>query len=123
MCSAATWFSMLRKATGAAATTSATMTELYPLLTPLNNAYSARTSRTKTTWLMSPLKMPRRKSDSFAAMLAAVAAASPGTMSEGTYSMLKPPVTARSRYSNPAVLAVPFLGFIAGQPGFVWANR
>ena len=56
--------------------------------------------------------IPRRKSDSCAEMVLAVAAASPDTMSEGTYNMLKPPVTASSRYSNPAVRAVVLAGFI-----------
>jgi hypothetical protein len=49
MCKAANWFSILRKATGAAAMTNATMTDAYALFTPLNNAYNARTRSTKTT--------------------------------------------------------------------------
>jgi hypothetical protein len=45
-------------------------------------------------------------------MFSAVAAGSPGTMREGTYSMLYPPVAINDRYRSPAVRGLEGFDFI-----------
>src|SRR6266849_4497684 len=85
---AAMEFSSFRNPIGIPRTTNVTMSEACRRLTPLSRSYKARATKIKPAWPMSWPAMPRRKSVSEAAMLLAVAAAFPWTISlPGTYIM------------------------------------
>src|SRR5258708_26161689 len=87
---AAMEFRSFRNAIGTETTINSTMSEACRRLTPLSRSYKARATKIKPADPMSWAAMPRRKSVSEAAMLLAVAAAFPWTMSLlGTYIMAK----------------------------------
>src|SRR5262249_49850973 len=90
-----------------------TISEACVLLTPLSKRYSALTTKIKPMNPISSLTMPRRKIDSEAVILMAVAVASPDTMKcEGTYRRLKKPGMDVNRYRNPATLAALLVEFM-----------
>src|SRR6266852_2580511 len=98
-------FSSFRNAMGMETTINVTMSEACRRLTPLSRSYKARATKIKQADPMSWAAMPRRKSASEAAMLLAVAAAFPWTMSLlGTYIMAKKSGMDKSTYSKPANL-------------------
>src|SRR5713101_6466074 len=102
---AAMEFSSFRNAIGTETTINSTMSEACRRLTPLSRSYKARATKIKPADPMSWAAMPRRKSVSEAAMLLAVAAAFPWTMSLlGTYIMAKKPGMDMRMYSRPANL-------------------
>src|SRR6266478_10234270 len=87
-------FSSFRNAIGIWTTTNVTMSEAYRWLTPLSRRYKARATKIKPAW---PMSWP--------AMLLAVAAAFPWTISLlGTYIMAKKPGMDVRIYSRPANL-------------------
>src|SRR5258708_37860210 len=98
-------FSSFRNAMGMETTINSTMSEACRRLTTLSRSYKARATKIKPAMPMSWAAMPRRKSVSEAAMLLAVAAAFPWTISLlGTYIMAKKPTIDVSTYSKPANL-------------------
>ncbi len=74
-------FSSFRNAIGIETTINVTMSEACRRLTPLSRSYKARATKIKPAWPMSSPAMPSRKSVSLPAMLLAVAAAFPCTIS------------------------------------------
>jgi hypothetical protein len=74
-------FSSFTNAIGMETTINVTMSEACRRLTLLSRSYKARATKIKPAWPMSSAAMPRRKSVSEAAMLLAVAAAFPCTIS------------------------------------------
>jgi len=74
-------FSSFSNAIGMETTINVNMSEACRRLTPLSKSYKARATHIKRIWEMRLQAMPRRKSASEAAILAAVAVAFPCTIS------------------------------------------